>query len=237
MLIRLQPAYQSENEIMPNRIIRDGILSSESVCSLSWAEEVLYRRLMSVVDDYGRTEANLKLIRAKCYPLQIEKVSIRNLEDWMNALMASNLITVYENGGKKYMELTKFNQRDRGRESKFPPPPAANGRHPPQDSALSVSVSVSEDVSVFGINASGQMPPAPQKVKTSKFAARPESMEECVAFVTEKLKLTETDGVWLWDHWMTMDFRIKGQPMASWKHGASNWKAQRYFPSLKEVKR
>ncbi len=39
---------------MPNRIIREGILTSEAVNSLSWEAEVFFRRLLSVVDDFGR---------------------------------------------------------------------------------------------------------------------------------------------------------------------------------------
>jgi hypothetical protein len=42
---------------MPVRILREGILTSERVDTLSPAAEVFYRRLMSVVDDFGRFSA------------------------------------------------------------------------------------------------------------------------------------------------------------------------------------
>ncbi len=48
---------------MPNRILREGILTSERVNLLSWEAEVFYRRLMSVVDDYGRFHAHPALLR------------------------------------------------------------------------------------------------------------------------------------------------------------------------------
>ena len=51
---------------MPNRILREGILSSERVDALSEGAEILYRRLMSVVDDYGRYFAHPTLIRSAC---------------------------------------------------------------------------------------------------------------------------------------------------------------------------
>ena len=54
---------------MPNRVIREGILTSERIEMLGWAEEVFYRRLMSVVDDFGRYYARPALLRAACYPL------------------------------------------------------------------------------------------------------------------------------------------------------------------------
>ena len=43
---------------MPNRILRDGILMSPRVNVLSSEAELFYRRLMSVVDDYGRFSAH-----------------------------------------------------------------------------------------------------------------------------------------------------------------------------------
>ena len=43
---------------MPSRIIRDGILTSERINALTERAELFYRRLMSVVDDYGRFPAN-----------------------------------------------------------------------------------------------------------------------------------------------------------------------------------
>jgi hypothetical protein len=58
---------------VPNRYLREGILDSEAVNRLSEEAELFYRRLMSVVDDYGRIEANLELLRARCFPLQLDR--------------------------------------------------------------------------------------------------------------------------------------------------------------------
>lgn len=107
---------------MPNRILRDGILSSEPVCSLGWAEEVFYRRLMSVVDDHGRFHALPKLIRAACYPLQIDKVSDADIGKWIAACATAGLVSVYPAAdGKRYIEIVKFGQQVRSK-SKYPPP-------------------------------------------------------------------------------------------------------------------
>src|SRR5690606_33624040 len=61
--------------LMPNRILREGILTSPRIAKLGWPEEVFYRRLMSVVDDFGRYYADPGLLRAACYPRQLNKVS------------------------------------------------------------------------------------------------------------------------------------------------------------------
>jgi hypothetical protein len=129
------------------------------VCSLSWAEEVFYRRLMSVADDHGRFHALPKLLRAACYPLQIDKVSDSDIGKWTTACVAAGLVRVYPAlDGKRYVEIVKFGQQVRSK-SKFPEPVAvdvdqsqASDNSCKQenstahlDVSVSVSVSVSED--------------------------------------------------------------------------------------------
>jgi len=108
---------------MPNRIIREAILSSEKVCSLGWPEEVFYRRLMSIVDDYGRCEASEKLLRSRCYPLQTDDVRVADISRWLAACQKSGLILVYAVEGKQYVEVANFQQQQRS-PSKWPAPPA-----------------------------------------------------------------------------------------------------------------
>lgn len=106
---------------MPNRILRDGILTSEPVCSLSWAAEVFYRRLMSVTDDYGRFHGMPMLIRAACYPLQLDKVSDADIGKWIAECVNAALVSVYlAEDGKRYIQIEKFGQQVRSK-SKFPP--------------------------------------------------------------------------------------------------------------------
>ena len=107
---------------MPNRILRDGILTSERVNSLSWSEEVFYRRLMSVVDDYGRYNALPMLLRASCYPLHIDKVSDADIDKWLTSCVRAGLVSVYSaKDGKRYIEIVDFGQQRRSK-SKFPEP-------------------------------------------------------------------------------------------------------------------
>ena len=109
--------------IMPNRIVREGILTSETVASLSWAAEVFYRRLMSVVDDYGRFHALPKIMRAACYPLQIDKVSDADIGKWTAECVEAALVSVYlASDGKRYIQIEKFRQQVRLKQSKFPDP-------------------------------------------------------------------------------------------------------------------
>ena len=131
---------------MPNRILREGILSSERVAQLNWQEEVFYRRLMSVVDDFGRFDANPKLLRATCYPLLIDRVSDADIGKWITNCVNAGLVSVYSaraeaavrkgspscgepadgSGGplKQYLQLHDFRQQTRAEKSKYPAPPS-----------------------------------------------------------------------------------------------------------------
>ena len=107
---------------MPNRIVRDGILTSERVNSLSLEAELFYRRVMSIVDDYGRFDGRASIIRAQCYPLRIAEVSEQDVAGWLNEVINANLVLRYECDAKPFIELTDFRQRTRAKASKWPTP-------------------------------------------------------------------------------------------------------------------
>ena len=107
---------------MPNRIIREGILDSREINALPEAAEILYRRLMSIVDDYGRYEADPELIRARCFARQLDRWPLSRVSQALSDVSQSPaLISIYEVGGKMYLQINKFQQRTRS-ESKCPSP-------------------------------------------------------------------------------------------------------------------
>ena len=114
---------------MPNRILREGIIESEDVNKLSWPAEVFYRRLMSKVDDFGRYDANARLLRAALYPLKLDKVSDRDTQGWLQETEAAGLVKVYEVDSKRFLEVLKFKQQVRAKRSKYPDPPGTCTAH------------------------------------------------------------------------------------------------------------
>lgn len=108
---------------MPNRIMREGILTGERVDAIADdpSAEVFYRRLYSVVDDFGRFSAGPSLLRAALYPLRLDKVSTADISRHLGACSAAGLVWLYEVDGKPYVELAYFNQRIRTK-SKYPAP-------------------------------------------------------------------------------------------------------------------
>lgn len=127
---------------MPNRILREGILTSERIALLAWPEEVFYRRLMSIVDDFGRHEAGDQLLRAKLYPLQTDSVRAADIARWKAACLKAGVILCYEVNGKQYLAVLDFNQQQRT-PSKCPAPLAidSNCSQPLANAHLGVCVS------------------------------------------------------------------------------------------------
>lgn len=143
---------------MPTRMLREGILTSEPVSLLSWPAEVFYRRLMSAVDDFGRYYAKPELLRAICYPLQLDKVGNPDIAKWLGETQKTGLVRVYAVSGKEFLEIVNFRQQVRAKHgSKYPAPPADVTQMPSNcvaNDAVVVDVFVDEDVGVR---------PAPQK--------------------------------------------------------------------------
>jgi hypothetical protein len=107
---------------MPDRIIRASILTSDSINTLSWPAEIFYRRLMSVVDDFGRYDARPAILRSSLYALKIDRVSEPDISKWMNECSEAGVVRCYSVDNKPYVELLKFDQRLRAQKSKFPAP-------------------------------------------------------------------------------------------------------------------
>lgn len=95
---------------MPTRLIREGILTSERVASLSWEAEVFYRRLLSLVDDYGLSDARPSVLRSALYPLQLEKMSECNVQRCLAACETAGLILLFTRNGKSFLMVRDFGQ-------------------------------------------------------------------------------------------------------------------------------
>lgn len=106
---------------MPNRIIRDGILTSKRIAALPSADaECFYRRLMSVVDDYGRYYADAQLLLSACYPRQPDRATVKKIQQWLDDCTAARLIHRYHVDGEEYLELLDFRQQIRAKTSRYP---------------------------------------------------------------------------------------------------------------------
>lgn len=109
---------------MPNRIIREGILDSKRVAELSDGAELFYRKLMSVVDDHGRYQFDLEILRIRLYPRKLAAVSDEQVRGYLRECCAgpNPLVVAYTEQTKSYLEVQHFEQRLRATVSKYPDP-------------------------------------------------------------------------------------------------------------------
>ncbi len=127
---------------MPNRIIKESVCTSPNVDMLSRDAEVFFYRLIVQCDDFGRMDARLPILRAKCYPLQIERVSEADIAAWLNELQSAKLILLYSDGdGGEYLHMQTWDkhQQIRAKRSKYPSlqDSDSNGNHLIADDSIS----------------------------------------------------------------------------------------------------
>jgi hypothetical protein len=118
-----RPGPTKRGPKLPTRILRDGINSSARINKLSPGAEILYRRLMSVADDYGRYYANAATVRGACWPTHSAPPCEQTVDNLLTECSQGDkpLISTYEVDGCRYLQINDFNQKIRAK-SKFPEP-------------------------------------------------------------------------------------------------------------------
>lgn len=107
---------------MPNRILRDWT-TSEAIDSLTPEQECTFTRILMAVDDFGRFEADPRLLAARLYPLRICKASAQQMQSACDALAKQGIIKLYQVEGRKYLQIVKWQNVPRAKTSKFPAMP------------------------------------------------------------------------------------------------------------------
>lgn len=132
---------------MPNRILRDGILSSDRIDQLDAPAEVFYRRLMSKVDDFGLHDARPSILRSFLYPLRADRVREADIARWIAACEKAGVIALYTHEGKPHLQMLDTEWQTRS-EPKCPLPPWGRGQ--PKRAAASNCAQLQTSDSVFG---------------------------------------------------------------------------------------
>jgi hypothetical protein len=108
---------------VPTRYLKSGIRDSDALDSLSPLTETLFYRLLVTVDDFGRYDARPAMIKAQCFPIK-ESIKQKDCASMLCELEKSGLIIIYHHEGKEYLQMCKWDNVPRAKESKFPQPNA-----------------------------------------------------------------------------------------------------------------
>ena len=105
---------------MPNRILKESICTSDSIDQLSAFEETVFYRLIVNCDDYGRFDGRPKIIASKLFPLR--DIRSTQIESALRTLTSAELVTLYEVGGKPFLQMNTWDrhQQKRATKSKYP---------------------------------------------------------------------------------------------------------------------
>lgn len=107
---------------MPTRYLKPGIRDSESIEKLSHIAETLYYRLLVTVDDFGRYDARPAMVKAACFPIK-DSINATKTEGLLDELAKHGLIKIYTVADKPYLQMSKWDNVPRAKESKYPTTP------------------------------------------------------------------------------------------------------------------
>lgn len=112
-------------KLMPVRFLRPGITTSKRFNRVAWEGQSLFLRLITLVDDYGRYEADPELLRSHAFPYggpTGEPIPTALVSNWLQLLASASMVDLYEIEGKKYLQVSRWEERIRSR-SKYPANP------------------------------------------------------------------------------------------------------------------
>ena len=116
---------------MPARVMRGEVNSSESLSQVSIEADLTFRSLVVVVDDFGRTDGRLPVLKGLLFPLR-DNVTTKKLDRWLSDLsdIPDPPVIRYMVDGREYIQLTGWEthrgKSRRAQESKFPGPERSN---------------------------------------------------------------------------------------------------------------
>lgn len=154
---------------MPNRLLREGITTSDKLDRLSVEAELFYYRLLVAVDDFGRADARPAVLVARTFPLRPHLVE--QVPGWLLELEASGVAVLYQNDGKALLELTNFDPpRAQKSKHKGPKEKGSSPGHPKTSANICAqtptNVPYSDSDSDTKSNAIKPVPPAPVAPKS-----------------------------------------------------------------------
>lgn len=112
---------------MPNRLIKESICTSEKINCLSDFHFRMWAYLITYVDDYGRGDGRIAIIKGRCFPLR-DDVTTQNIRDGLKILADAGCIILYQVKGEPFLCFPNWDRHQtvRNKKSKYPSPDDAD---------------------------------------------------------------------------------------------------------------
>ena len=169
---------------MPARVIRAEINSSRSLSRVSLQADLIFRALIVAVDDFGRFDADLPMLKLTLFPRR-PAVTEEQIAGWLAELAGQRCLVLYESDGNPYLALVNWEKYrgswKRTKRGKYPAPPEVLPESPrisrnlpesPAQSGLSLGLGFRLR---SGAEAAG---PEPEAARASQAARPPEKSQE-----------------------------------------------------------
>lgn len=158
---------------MPQRFLKPGIRGSEKLHKCS-SDEVrwFWALLLTLVDDFGRYEANSTRLRHELYPLR-DDIRTDQVRIMLDEIGRSQLALFYSADGKHYLALTGWDERARY-PSRFPEPPDTK-------LAKALGCKLNAELSVGQLKLSPRQQQTPEPVASSQTPKPPEGERDAPA--------------------------------------------------------
>jgi hypothetical protein len=143
---------------MPDRVIRDELLTSERYWSVPIEAQQLFVHLLLVADSLSRFSGKNFTIRSACYPGQQRNPDV--VEQLLSLLHDADLIRLYHAGGERYGLIPRYRQRLRYLRSEFPNPPPEINDIKDLLERKSDSSRTTDRLAPLEVNRSEELPPA-----------------------------------------------------------------------------
>lgn len=208
--------------MMPNRIIKESVCTSDSIDKLNWFEEVLFYRLMVSCDDYGRFDGRVAVIKNRLFPLK-EELTMDEVGNALEMLAKVDLVRKYSVEGKPYIYLPTWehHQTIRAKRSKYPDPEGDV-----QASEI-ICMQMNADDHVIQSNPiqSESNPNTNIRVKRKRFT--PPTVEEVREYCLERKN--NVDAERFIDYYSSQNWKkANGRPLEDWKAAVRTWEKNNY---------
>lgn len=203
---------------MPNRIIKESYKASPEIDELTWFEECVWNRLVVTVDDFGRYDGRIIVLKNELFPTK-EDVTKADVESALAKLSAVGLIVTYTVDGRPYIMLKTWekHQQIRAKKSKYPSP---------EEGDITCNQMISNDIKCprnpiqsSPIQLESNSFIVEQKPKVTRMK-RP-TVDEIQSYILEKGYSVDAEK--FFDYYESNGWKVGKNPMKDWKACVRTW--------------